>query len=143
MANDIVKWVERGFGPGKKYRSARALSIAAGRHPNAVAVLLETGPASAELVVALSRAMDVSVHEPLLIIGFFQPEDLMGELNSDEVQLLTTLRRLSITDRRTVLRVTASLLGDNADVNESNILSQMDSSEPVSSEEKTPHPSGK
>ena len=132
MANDIVKWVERGFGPGKRYRSARALSIAAGRHPNAVAVLLETGRASAELVVALGWAMHVSVHEPLLIIGFFQREDLMGELNSDEVQLLTTLRRLSITDQRTVLRVTASLLGDDDDLDEQRILSQMDSTKTVS-----------
>ena len=140
----LSKWVKSLYGEGRKYRSGRRLSAAAGKNNNAVSDIESTGRGTVPTVVAIARAADYPVLEILKLMEILKEEDFKSSsLTQDELQLLSDFRRLSITDQTTVLRVTASLLGDNADVNESNILSQIDSSEPVSSEEKTPHPSGK
>tara|TARA_R100001594_G_scaffold75335_1_gene110104 strand:- start:2738 stop:3148 length:411 start_codon:yes stop_codon:yes gene_type:complete len=129
----LSKWVRGLYGEGRKFSSGRALSRGAGRNSNTVSDIENTGKATIEAVMAIARAADFPILTALKMIGVVNDADLDNPVFSeDEVQLLADFRRLSITDQRTVLRVTASLLGDDDDLDEQRILSQMDSTETVS-----------
>jgi len=129
----LSKWVKNLYGEGRKYRSGRRLAAAAGKNNNAVSDIETTGRGTVPTVVAIARAADYPVVEILKLMGILEDSDFeSSDLTQDELQLLADFRRLSITDQRTVLRVTASLLGDDDDLDEQRILSQMDSTETVS-----------
>ncbi len=72
----LVAWVQAQYGAGKKHSSGRKLAKAAGRNVNAVNILEDSGEASAELLIDLARAAEVSPTEALVIAGYLTAEEV-------------------------------------------------------------------
>ena len=53
----LTAWVREFYGVGKRFSSARNLSIATGRNENTVARLEESGYATAEVIVDIARTV--------------------------------------------------------------------------------------
>ena len=91
--NGLVAWVRTQYGPGKRYKSARSLSIAARRNPNTVMTIEERGRASAEVLVALARATDTSPLELFVMSGWIDSEEIRFDLSPDEERLVKSYRQ--------------------------------------------------
>ena len=84
----LVDWVRQQYGPGRKYRSARQWSIAAGRNVNAVNTLEEVGHATPEVVVDLARAAGVSPIHVLIISGLLHDGEAETKISDDALEVV-------------------------------------------------------
>lgn len=92
----LVAWLRGQYGPDKKFKSARRLSLEAGRSPNTVGVIEEVGHATAEVLIDLAGVIGVSPAEVFRIAGWLPENDVTQVLaeNDQEVELLEGFRNL-------------------------------------------------
>ena len=73
---ELVDWLRSLYGPDRAYKTARRLSLAAGRNQNAVATVEERGHATAEVIADLARAAGVSPLEAFHHAGWLTEEEI-------------------------------------------------------------------
>ena len=105
--NQLVAWVRDQYGPGKKFRSARAWSIGAHKNPNTVNNVEEVGHATADAIVALCEAIGVSPLIPFTLSGWVSQDEWEGQgptLSQDESALVRGFQDLPEEGRQWLLR---------------------------------------
>ena len=105
--DQLVAWVRDQYGPGQRYRSARAWSIGARKNPNTVINIEEIGHATADVIVALCEAIGVSPLIPFTLSGWVSQEELEGRsptLSQDEADLVSGFQELPEEGRQWLLR---------------------------------------
>ena len=104
---ELVDWLRGLYGPDRPYKTARRLSLAAGRNQNAVATIEERGHATAEVLVDLARAAGVSPLEAFRRAGWLTEEEVSakddGPLSAEEADLLRMYRETRPDLRRVVV----------------------------------------
>ena len=93
---ELVDWLRSLYGPDRAYKTARRLSLAAGRNQNAVATVEERGHATAEVIADLARAAGVSPLEAFHRAGWLTEEEISsrneGPISVEEADLLRMYR---------------------------------------------------
>ena len=103
----LVAWLRDQYGPGKRYKSARAWSIVAHKNPNTVNTIEEVGHETADAIVALAEAIGVSPLVPFTLAGWVSQEELEGRgatLTQDESELVNGFQELPEEGRQWLLR---------------------------------------
>ena len=85
---ELVDWLRGLYGPDRPYRTARRLSLAAGRNQNAVATIEERGHATAEVLVDLARTAGVSPLEAFRRAGWLTEEEVSAK--DERIGAMTT-----------------------------------------------------
>jgi len=112
---ELVKLVRTLYGPGKKFKSPRALSFAIGRDPGAISKLEESGNATLEMVVNIARACDQSPVKFQIVAGWLSEEEVSsGGVSVEERSLLEKMRRLGQADQDMLSEILDRLLASNA-----------------------------
>lgn len=98
----LARWLSSYIGDDKLYKSAHALSEAAGYSGNVVNNIINRGVAAPDTVVALGRFLNVSPIRLLIMTGLLSEEDLEYEglsheaqLTTDETEIISQFRSLS------------------------------------------------
>lgn len=111
--NDVlVAWLRDQYGPGKKFRSARSLSLAAGRSNNFVSSIEESGHSTAEGLLALSKVLEIQP-VPLFRIAGWLPAEVGAKVcaeNPVEEKLLGDFRLLPEHGRHMTLGAVQGML---------------------------------
>ena len=92
----LTDWLTDQYGPEKRFKSARQLSLAisAGRNPNLVFDIEHRGTAKIETLNKLAEALEISTRQLFELVGYIDPGDVNGTvLTLDEEELLTVYRR--------------------------------------------------
>jgi hypothetical protein len=110
--SDLSRWLRNQFGRGKKYRSPRALSLAAsdGKNHNVVYDILRRGTADPETLVKLAKALEVPVAQLFLLVGWIRVEDLSSGMSTDDLEMLFMWRKLPQEDQEILRKVAERLL---------------------------------
>ena len=103
--NKLVEWLRSQYGPNKRYKSARSLSLAAGRNPNTVIVIEERGHATAAVLIDLAEATGVRVLDLFILTGWVASDETEPNLSPDELALLSVYRQAPEQERSRLRRI--------------------------------------
>ena len=95
----LVEWLREQYGPNKRYKSARQLSFAAGRNQNLVNIIEERGQATADVLVDLARALDISPLRLFVLAGWITADEFEADVSTRELEFIGQWRRLDQEDR--------------------------------------------
>ena len=103
-SRQVIEWLRTNYGPqpDKPFSSGRQWSLAAGRSPNTVSSIEETGRYTAETLVLLARAANEPVMRVLQTGGFLNADEIDPDvlaLTPQEERLLAVHRLLTDDDR--------------------------------------------
>jgi hypothetical protein len=93
------------IGAGRAYKSASALSLAAGLDKSTVNGILTRGRSDPDTLHKLARALQVPTTEPFIHAGWLDPADLHPNLRQDQIELLDRYERIPVEKRRVLLEV--------------------------------------
>ena len=109
--NALVKWLYSQIGPDKKFKSARQLALAAGRNQNQIMIIGERGTATADVLVDIAKALDVSPLKLFALAGWIPDEEQAKTTLSPRAQkFVDQWQQLSRLDQKTLGRVLEGLL---------------------------------
>jgi len=129
----LSEWLSDHVGPGRRYSSARELSIAAGLGHAIVTNIRQSGRGDPLSLIALADCIGTPRTEVFIKAGWLRPEDVVPDLTSEEASVITGLRSLPAAQKRVILSMLSELTSPSSQSGELKI----------EVEEKTPHPSGK
>ncbi len=90
----LFAWLSQQFGPDRRFKSARQLSLAAGFSQNVTGATIERGSAKPETLVQIVRALEVSPVSLFVIAGWLTEEDVTPGASEAEAKALSLARRL-------------------------------------------------
>ena len=128
---ELVKWIRNQYGEGKRYKSARALSLAAGRHENTVITIEGRGRATPEVLRDIAAATGESPLRLFVMAGWLDESEFSTAVTDQERRFLDKLRRLPDFDRETLERVMEGLLSTSGDSNGQPAVSRTQLQNPV------------
>ena len=82
------------YGVGKQFRSGRSLSLAAGLSQNQVALVVETGKATAETLMKIGDAVWVPRPHMFVYGGWFNWEDINPKMSQEATQLMANFEEM-------------------------------------------------
>lgn len=106
----LAEWLGRQFGPDRRYKSARHLSLRAGLSPNTVSRIIERGRGDPETLIQLAGTLGVPATRLFILAGWLSEADLAQDLSADEARLLARYRALPARFQRLLLGVAEELL---------------------------------
>jgi hypothetical protein len=101
----LAEWVADQIGKGRRFKSERQLSLAAGLTQNGVNNLIANGKADPPTLVKLAAALDVSPMRLFVLADWLPEPEAEAELAPDERELLEHFRSLEPADRRLFLEM--------------------------------------
>ncbi len=103
----IAEYLMSQVGEGRRHKSPRQLSLAAGLSENVVGIVVDRNRADPETLMKLAAALDVPATYLFMLQGWVSEEELEGKgltpLDTEEAALVNRYRELP-EDRRAVLR---------------------------------------
>jgi hypothetical protein len=110
--NRLARFIKDQIGPGKRWKSARHLSVSAGLNPNQVMNVIQRGRAEPENLAKLADHLGISPAQMFVLAGWLQEEDIQGPapLPVADQLVLNTLHRLTDDQLRLVLAVAEGFL---------------------------------
>ena len=116
----LTEWIRQQYGPDRRYKSGRQLSLAVsgGKNPNIVYDIETRGNARFDTLRKLSETLEVPLAVILVCAGWLTPDDLgqsEGSLTAEEVELLRLYRETRPDLRRVIvagLRAAAAMPPD-------------------------------
>ena len=103
--SQLRNWLRTQYGPGKRFNSARQLSLAVSakqqsHNPNLVYDIESRGTAKIETLLALAGVLDVPPIRVFIEAGWISSEELKDNLLENERRFLYKWRQLSLDDQR-------------------------------------------
>ena len=113
--NKLRDWLRDQYGPGKKFRSARQLSLAVSaqqqsHNPNLVYDIENRGTAKIETLLSLAQTLDIPPTRIFIEAGWISSEELRDNLQENERQFLYKWRQLIPDDQRMLDEMAERLL---------------------------------
>ena len=118
---EIRNWIGSLIGPGKRFRSPRQLSVAAGLSQNTVSNIWQTGRGDPESLGKIADTVGQPRFEVFYMAGWLSPGDLDVRITEDTARLLNEYFSLSDDARLAVIESMAllrQLLEDRAQSSE-------------------------
>lgn len=108
MSMGLTQWIRQQYGPDRRYKSGRQLSLAisGGKNPNAVYDIETRGNARIDTLRKLSETLEVPLPAILVCAGWLTPDDLGqtdDSLTAEEVELLRLYRETRPDLRRVIV----------------------------------------
>ena len=110
METQIAKWLNALIGPGRRFRSPRAMSRDAGLSQNTVLNILRSGAGDAESIGKLADLLGMPRMEAFVLAGWLKPTDLVRAPTDTEANLLLDFGRLPGERKVILLEVLAGFL---------------------------------
>lgn len=103
----LAEFLARHIGTGRRFESARQLSLAAGLNPGTVGLILAGRSPEADTVIRLAQALGLPRVRLFQVVGWLRPGDIREAvtLTEDEQEWLRVLRLLPPELRRVLLAV--------------------------------------
>ena len=107
--SEISRWLCGFIGPGRPYRSPRALALAAGLSQNTVGNIIDTGAGDAASIGKLADLLGVARPRAFVMAGWLMPTEVVGAPTEKEAKLLLDFSDLPANRRNLLLEVLAGM----------------------------------